>query len=57
MNLWLPGEKARVAVVVGVEGMVREFGIDSYTLLYFKWITNQQGPIYCIAQRTLLDIM
>ena len=44
MNLWLPGEKAGVAVVVRVEGIVREFGIDIYTLLYLKWITNQQGP-------------
>ena len=23
------------------EGIVREFGIDMYTLLYFKWITNK----------------
>ena len=23
------------------EGIVREFGIDKYTLLYFKWITNK----------------
>ena len=23
------------------EGMVREFGRDMYTLLYFKWITNK----------------
>ena len=22
------------------EGIVREFGIDMYTLLYLKWITN-----------------
>ena len=22
-------------------GIVREFGIDMYTLLYFKWITNK----------------
>ena len=22
----------------------REFGMDVYTLLYFEWITNQQGP-------------
>ena len=41
MNLWLPGEKAGVAVVLGVEGIVREFGIDIYTLLYLKWITNK----------------
>ena len=24
--------------------MGRELGIDMYTLLYFEWITNQQGP-------------
>ena len=23
------------------EGIVREFGIDMYTLLYLKWITNE----------------
>ena len=23
------------------EGIVREFGTDRYTLLYFKWITNK----------------
>ena len=23
------------------EGVVREFGIDMYTLLYLKWITNK----------------
>ena len=28
-------------------GIVREFGIDMYTLLYFKWITNKD---YCITQ-------
>ena len=22
-------------------GIVREFGMDMYTLLYFKWITNK----------------
>ena len=30
MNLWLLGE-----------GIVRELGIDIYTLLYLKWITNK----------------
>ena len=25
------------------KGLVREFGMDMYTLLYWKWI-NQQGP-------------
>ena len=23
------------------EGIVREFGMDMYTLLYLKWITNK----------------
>ena len=23
------------------EGIVREFGVDVYTLLYLKWITNK----------------
>ena len=23
------------------EGIVREFGVDRYTLLYLKWITNK----------------
>ena len=26
---------------VGVDGIVREFGMDMYTLLYFKWVTNK----------------
>ena len=30
MNLWLLGE-----------GVVREFGMDFYTLLYINWITNK----------------
>ena len=30
-NLWLPWG----------EGIVREFGKDMYTLLYFKWITSK----------------
>ena len=30
MNLWLPGE-----------GIVMESGMDMYTLLYLKWITNK----------------
>ena len=34
MNLWLPGERMG-------EGIVREFGMDMYTLLYLKWITNK----------------
>ena len=38
-----------------VEGMVREFEIDMYTLLYFKWMTN--NILSCIAQGTLLCVM
>ena len=34
------------------KGIVREFGMDMYTLLYLKWITNKA---YCIAQGTLLN--
>ena len=26
---------------VGEEGIVREFGIDMYLLLYLKWLTNK----------------
>ena len=26
------------------EGMVREFGINMYTVLYLKWITNKDLP-------------
>ena len=36
------------------EGIVREFGIDMYTLLYFKLIAKRT---YCIAQETLLNVM
>ena len=34
VDLWLPGGRLG-------EGIVREFGIDMYTLLYLKWITNK----------------
>ena len=34
ISLWWLGEGWR-------EGIVREFGIDIYTLIYFKWITNK----------------
>ena len=27
-------------------GIVRDFGMDMYTLLYFNWITNKS---YCIT--------
>ena len=48
MNLWLP------AGMGGVGGeIVKEFGIDMYTLLYLKWINSRT---YCIAQGTVLSI-
>ena len=34
MNLQLPEERTG-------EGIVREFGMDTYTLLYFNWMTNK----------------
>ena len=34
MNFWLLGEECE-------EGIVREFGMDLYTLLYLKWIINK----------------
>ena len=34
MNLWLWWEEWK-------ERIVREFGMDMYTLLYLKWITNK----------------
>ena len=36
MNLWLPGGR-----VGGGGRTVREFGTDTYTLVYLKWITNR----------------
>ena len=35
------------------ERIVREFGVNMYTLLYFKWITNK----FHIAHGTLLNVM
>ena len=32
--MWLSGGKTR-------ERIIREFGVDMYTLLYLKWITNK----------------
>ena len=32
------------------EGIVREFRVEMYTLLYLKWITTRT---YCIEHRTL----
>ena len=34
MSLWLLGEGRE-------EGIVRELGMDMYTMLYLKWITNK----------------
>ena len=36
-------------------GIVREFGMDMHTLLYFKQITNKD-LLYSIAQGTLLNV-
>ena len=46
-NCW--GERWR-------EGMVREFGMDMYTLLYLKWKTNSRITYY-IAQGALFNVM
>ena len=35
MNLWLPG------LGEWGKGIVKMFGMDMYTLLYFKWMTNK----------------
>ena len=48
MNLWVPGGRE------WREGIVREFGMDMYTLLYLKWIANKD---LLIAHGTLLNIM
>ena len=32
-------------MVAGGKGIVREFGMDMYTLLYLKWTTNKD-PLY-----------
>ena len=36
-------------MVAREEGIVREFGVDTYTLLYLKWLTNKD-LLYSIAQ-------
>ena len=28
------------------EGIVQEFGMDTYTLLYLKWIANKKNLLY-----------
>ena len=45
-NLWLRW--------VGTGGIVRELGVDMYTLLYLQWITTKT---YCRTQGTLLNVM
>ena len=49
-NSKLTNLENKLTVTMGerLVGIVREFGIDMYTLIYFKWITKD----YCIAQRT-----
>ena len=37
MSLWLLCEGCG-------KGIIREFGVDMYTLLYLKWITNEDLP-------------
>ena len=44
------------------EGIVKEFGMGMYTLLYLKWKTRKKKKgkptrPYCIAQGTLLNVM
>ena len=31
------------------EGIVREFGMDTYTLLYLKWATNQPSLFFTLS--------
>ena len=39
---WIfPRTPARAAKVQLISEIVREFGIDMYTLLYLKWVTNK----------------
>ena len=39
---WMfPRTPARATKVQLISEIVREFGIDMYTLLYLKWITNK----------------
>ena len=41
MNSWLLGGGGRVG-----GGIVRDFGMDMYTLLYLKWITINKDLLY-----------
>jgi len=43
--LWLLGQSWGGDGGGGRGGIVREFEMDMYTLLYFKWITNKD-PLY-----------
>ena len=45
MNLWLRRRG---------EGIAREFGMDTYTMLYLKWITSEK---LCMAHGTPLSVM
>ena len=49
LELMVPGRTDGVP-----EGIVKEFGMDMYTLLYLKWITNK---VLLTAQGTLLHVM
>ena len=40
MKLWVWRGLNKIGNQMG-EGIVREFGMDRYPLLYFKWITNK----------------
>ena len=35
----------------GGERIIREFGIDMYTLIYLKWVTNK-APLYSAGKCT-----
>ena len=47
MSLWLLGRR-------GGGGIIREFGMVMYRLLYLRWITKKD---YSIAQGALLNVM
>ena len=49
MDLWLLRGWGRMR-----EGIVREFGMDMYILLYLKWITNKD---LLSSTGTLLNVM
>ena len=45
-TIWATREARQLVVYRGKGGggIVREFGMDTYTLLYWKWITNKVPP-------------